>query len=295
MKGTSLFVRIFGLALLLGSLPIINVWPQFQWILFAIVMISIGIPHGAIDHLTSEPRVTKKSLARFLFKYLSLIGLYLLAWWFFPIISLAAFILMSAYHFGQTHFIDRSKKSLTQNGLFVSRGIFVLSVILFGDFSYTQKIVGTILDIGPIQDFKFYLIGGFFAITTSIQWLAKVRFNKIDLIDLLVLPLALYFSPLMLGFVIYFGIWHAFPSMVSEYQFLKKFPRYDTLKKFGIQLLPFTIMSLFGIISILLFAQKNMSSEQLIFVFFVLISVISFPHILYMDRFLKDQASTDQN
>ncbi|MFC3881011.1 Brp/Blh family beta-carotene 15,15'-dioxygenase [Algoriphagus namhaensis] len=295
MKSIENQVKILGIALLLLSMATMMMWPDFQWVVFILVMLFVGIPHGAIDHLTSDPAINPKSLSVFLVKHIALIGLYLLFWWIFPIFSLAAFILMSAFHFGQTHFIRRADGKLIHQILFVSRGMFFLSVILLGDFEFTQEILAAVIDILSLATIQPYLITGFFVVTILMQYIAKVKFNKNDLIDLLLLPIALYFSPLMLSFVIYFGFWHAFPSMVEEYNFLKKYPQFASLKKFGVQLIPFTLLSLIGISLILFFAQRNLSPEEVILMFFVLISVISFPHILYMDRFLKSQANTDQN
>jgi beta-carotene 15,15'-dioxygenase len=99
----------------------------------------------------------------------------------------------------------------------------------------------------------------------------------------------LYFSPLLIGFVVYFGFWHALPSMIAEYKFLSGFSAYDSVKKFSIQLLPFSIISFIGIGVILFFGLKFLENNELILLFFVLISLISFPHILFMDRFLKSQ------
>lgn len=295
MKNIETQVKISGIALLLLSMATMMMWPDFQWVVFILVMLFVGIPHGAIDHLTSDPAINPKSLSVFLVKYIALIGLYLLLWWIFPIFSLGAFILMSAFHFGQTHFIRRAGGKPIHQILFVSRGMFFLSVILLGDFEFTREILAAVIDVSSLATFKPYLILGFFLVTILIQYFAKVKFNKIDVIDLLVLPIALYFSPLMLSFVIYFGFWHAFPSMAEEYNFLKKYSQFGSLKKFGVQLIPFTLLSLIGIAFILFIAQRSLTQEEVILVFFVLISVISFPHILYMDRFLKSQASTDQN
>jgi Brp/Blh family beta-carotene 15,15'-monooxygenase len=115
------------------------------------------------------------------------------------------------------------------------------------------------------------------------------KIKKTQLLEMLILGPILYLSPLMIGFVVYFGFWHALPSMITEYKFLSGFMAYNSVKKFVVQLLPFSILSFIGIGLILFLGLKFLENNELILLFFVMISLISFPHILYMDSFLKKQ------
>jgi Brp/Blh family beta-carotene 15,15'-monooxygenase len=114
--------------------------------------------------------------------------------------------------------------------------------------------------------------------------------RKKDFLELTVLGGLLYYSPLLVGFITYFGFWHALPSMIEEYAYLKRIPQFSTFKKFIVQLLPFTLISLIGISLILMIGQHYLETSQLILIFFIMISLISFPHIIYMDRFLRKSA-----
>ncbi|SFN79134.1 beta-carotene 15,15'-monooxygenase, Brp/Blh family [Algoriphagus ornithinivorans] len=270
--------------------------PILDYGIFLLILLTAGIPHGAIDHLTSNPHTNQKSLIRFLINYLSLIAAYLLIWYIVPKIALSAFLLMSAYHFGQTHFIKREfvNNRLLNFLLYCSRGLLMLSVILFGDFEMTQSILAPILDVEGFYDYQILIISVFLISSLSTQLYLKIGFSKADLIDLTVLPILLYFSPLLVSFIIYFGFWHAVPSMMVEYRFLEKFPKFRGFKKFLIQLLPFSILSFIGIGLILFLGLRFLESQELLLLFFVLISLISFPHILYMDNFFKKISNTDQ-
>jgi Brp/Blh family beta-carotene 15,15'-monooxygenase len=108
MKHIENSFKILGLLICLGF-SFFN--QDSHWIemsLFALILLVVGIPHGAIDHLISNPVFEIRSFKFFLMKYISLIGLYLIVWYFFPLLALLAFLVMSAYHFGQTHFIHIS-------------------------------------------------------------------------------------------------------------------------------------------------------------------------------------------
>ena len=258
-----------------------------QYAVFALILFSIGIPHGAIDHLISNPKIDKNGFVRFLIKYLTLIALYIAVWYFFPLLALAAFLLMSAYHFGQTHFIQSSQPARLSGLVFLSRGGFFLTTILLGDFPATQSILSSLIELDIPNQMRLWIPGLFLASTILIQFFWGPKFSFSDWVELLILGPILFFSPLLVSFVVYFGFWHAFPSMMKEYDYLKNFKRYSSLKKFIFQLIPFSAISLAGIAIILFFGLNYLQSDELILLFFVMISVISFPHILYMDQFLK--------
>jgi hypothetical protein len=119
------------------------------------------------------------------------------------------------------------------------------------------------------------------------QLLFGPKLKLTHMLELVILAPLLFFSPLLVSFVVYFGFWHSVPSMLVEYAYLKKFTFSNTPWKFGIQLLPFSGISIIGIGILLGLGLKFLSGHELILMFFVLISLISFPHILYMDGFLK--------
>ncbi len=287
--------RIENLAKVLGLVIclIFAIFPEgnagLQLTLFAVILLSIGIPHGAIDHLISNPKIDRKGLGRFLIVYLSLIAGYLIIWYFLPLLALGAFLVMSAYHFGQSHFISENQLKGSTWPLFLSRGGYFLFAILLGDWKATQSILSTLVDLVFLESSRLFILGVLGVSTLLIQALLGPKFSKIQLLEIFILGPILYFSPLLVGFISYFGFWHALPSMLSEYKYLRTYAAYNSLKKFGIQLLPFSLISFIGIGLILFLGLKLLNTNQLILLFFILISLISFPHILYMDRFLKTQ------
>jgi Brp/Blh family beta-carotene 15,15'-monooxygenase len=95
---TALFCVLIAAHLIVGSLDLL-VWPT----LASALILCLGVPHGAADiaviertwHLT---RWGETALA--LVAYLLLAGGVLLVWWLQPELSLALFLIGSAYHFG---------------------------------------------------------------------------------------------------------------------------------------------------------------------------------------------------
>jgi Brp/Blh family beta-carotene 15,15'-monooxygenase len=197
---------------------------------------------------------------------------------------------MSAYHFGQTHFIRVKIPKTLDIVLFLSRGIFFLALILLGNLEETSAILKDIVTIQLSHIQSIGLIVILLSGTIGIQLYLLKGLRRKDIFELSVLGALLYYSPLLVGFITYFGFWHALPSMIEEYAYLKKIPQFNTFKKFAIQLLPFTLISLIGISLILMIGQRYLETSQLILIFFIMISLISFPHIIFMDRFLRKAA-----
>ena len=279
--------KIIGICccILFLGFPDPNDWLVYSF--FGFILLLVGIPHGAIDHLTSDPFINRAGLIRFIAIYLALISVYLIGWLFFPEVALVAFIVMSAYHFGQTHFLKITSRNQFDSILYLSRGGYFLGLILLGNLEETTSILNSLITIQLSLNQIFITIISLLFSTIALQLLIHKKLRKIDFVELFGLGALLYFSPLLIGFITYFGFWHALPSMIEEYNFLKRIPQFNTFKKFSLQLLPFTLISVFGIALVLVMGQYYLEQAQLILIFFIMISLISFPHIIYMDRFLK--------
>ncbi|MCH6200468.1 Brp/Blh family beta-carotene 15,15'-dioxygenase [Aquiflexum sp. LQ15W] len=258
---------------------------MFQWICFVTILITIGIPHGAIDHLLLNPIISSKNLIKFILKYLSIIAVYLAIWFIFPTLALIAFILMSAYHFGQSHFIKLPLKKF-EGSTYIFLGLFFLSSILWGDFTYTSSILTSITNVGGLRHYGTAFIMFTFGFSAILIFSNLGKKGIWLMLEISVLGLFLYKLPLLLGFIIYFGFWHSLPSMAEEFEALKDHLQTQKIKGFIIKLLPFTLMSLLGISFILMFSRSIMEPNQLTLLFFILVSLISAPHIWYMNLFL---------
>ena len=276
-----------GITTLFLVLP--NLPQEIQLFIFALIILLVGIPHGGIDHLIHNPTITPRGLARFILRYLLLMLGYGLMWWFLPLAALIAFLGMSAYHFGQSHFLEQGKLENKEGLLYLLKGAFFLFLILFGDWSMTQKILSSMISIDLSEEFRLGFLGFLLVSSLIAQGFSTQPFGLTDGLDYLILAPILYFSPLLIGFSVYFGFWHSLPSMLAEYAYLRNIPAFNSPLKFGKQLLPFSGISLVGITAILVVGLEFLAPNQLYLLFFVLISLISLPHILYMDTFLKEK------
>lgn len=262
----------------------------FQWFIFATVLLTIGIPHGALDHLLPQGGNKSKNLAVFVVKYIGIIALYLILWLILPAISLIIFLVISAYHFGQGHFIHLEVNKFKKLTYFILGSNF-LAIILLSDFSATSAILDSIIQINFLADHIALIMLLFFVasiVLVSMQGLSK---NYFLLAEIIFLSLLLYALPVLMSFILYFGFWHALPSMLAEFESLTAKIDKGKIKKFMIKLAPFSIISFIGIGIILLLADNYLNEEQMILLFFILVSLISAPHIWVMNNFLEKRRS----
>jgi len=259
-----------------------------EWVLIGIVLVTVGIPHGSLDHLLLNPEIKRVHLLKFIGKYLAIIFVYLSVWLLLPVPALLAFLAMSAYHFGQSHFIHTPLFFLKKT-TYLLTGVFYLSVVFWGDFASTTEILAGIADAGPLAPYGWYVIIGSFSISSMliIRNLPKKWWPH--LVEMILMGSLFYHLPLLLGFILYFGFWHALPSMQVEYSALKQHFGPQGLKTFIEKMIPFTAASILGMAAILAIVYPRSSTEELILLFFVLVSLISAPHIWYMNRFLESR------
>ena len=73
-----------------------------EWVLFPLLVLTLGVPHGLFDPWLFHPRWhhTLSRTVGFLGLYILPVGLMLAAWVVFPIATLVVFLSISSYHFG---------------------------------------------------------------------------------------------------------------------------------------------------------------------------------------------------
>ena len=258
-------------------------------LLFLLVMLSIGIPHGSVDHIIAfiNPKARKfDSKLMFYITYLSLIVFNIILWVLFPFLGLFLFLVISCYHFGETQVIGYNK---TNNKLlnFVIGANILLSLFL-NNIVELQEILYIIpqfanLDLSAFDNVFFLLV------SVIILMLSIVNFDikrKVPLYaEITILYMIFFHTDLLTSFALYFGFCHSLPMLMLEYQEFKK----DTFLKFYLKTLPFTILSI--IFGFLLYEFNNdlLTDNNLILFVFIVISSLTLPHVFIMNDFVKDK------
>ena len=197
--------------LAVGGLPI-------GWqVALALVALTVGIPHGAVDHIISVPKFASGRMALFLIGYLSVVGIAIWAILSANLLGFQLVVLMSAIHFGigDAAFISeldsrqQNKSKFPKLPYILASGFTPLIIPLSNSESAAAlNEVNPILvnwagSIAPLLFASMVTIS-----LLSIIWmLVKKRHQEvIDLSLLLVLALV---APPLVAFAFYFGFWHA--------------------------------------------------------------------------------------
>ena len=262
---------------------------SYSILLFLIVMLSIGIPHGSVDHIIAfiNPEARKfNSKLIFYTTYLSLIVFNIALWIISPFLGLLVFLIISCYHFGETQVIGYNP---TDNKLlnFVVGANILLSLFL-NNIVELQEILYIIPEFANLDlsafDSVFFLL-----ISVAILMLSIVNFEikrKVLLYaEITILYMVFFHTDLLTSFALYFGFCHSLPMLMLEFEEFKN----DNFIKFYLKTLPFTILSI--IFGFLLYQFNNdlLTSDNLILFVFIIISSLTLPHVFIMKDFVKDK------
>jgi Brp/Blh family beta-carotene 15,15'-monooxygenase len=216
LRAFSRYCILFGILtslvfLGLGGLPI-------GWqVVLALIALTVGIPHGAADHIISVPKFASGRMALFLVGYLSVVGVAIWAILSANLLGFQLVVLMSVIHFGigDAAFISeldarkQSKSKFPKLPYIIASGLTPVVIPLSNSESAAALNAVNPLLVNWAGSITPLLFSGMVTISLmSIIWMV-VRQRHQEAIDLsLLLVLALVASPLV-AFAFYFGFWHA--------------------------------------------------------------------------------------
>jgi lycopene beta-cyclase len=237
-------------------------------------MVFVGLPHGAVDHLIESKTWDYKKAPRFIVQYLGLIACMGMIWYIAPIIALIAFLVYSAWHFGQA---DIKQWSIA-NFLTLPWGGTLLLFILGTHQVETSEILNYIAGIEfPFSISPLVIVPWlFFAI-----W--KRNISMIFTMSWLAISSQL---PLLLAFGIYFIGQHSITSWGHLKQHIQNNSRKIWLHALPFHLGAWLILILFFLLWPLI--QNEISTCYNAWgIFFIFISCVSFPHVIFMNKLYK--------
>lgn len=280
------------------------------FILFFSVVI-LGIPHGAIDHIiAAKVYGLNSSLKDTILFY----GLYLLVmlivgvlWIFFPLGGLLFFLLISIYHFGQADGVSLLKGySRTEMTLFSwSRGIMIIGLILFAHPYISFPIITAAIRAEPEWLNTLYQQHQMLTVAALVPYLwmsfRMMLKNRINLPksafaseSLVIVLLFLLVHPLV-SFAIYFALWHSAGHISEMRAYFKQQGETLSVLRFYKLATPFTIISLLGLVMLFYLHQAFSLGEQMISLLFILISVLTLPHMIVVDKMFQNKTTNADN
>ncbi len=198
-------------------------------IALATLVAAVGLPHGAADHRFARPRLEPLLgdawLPVFLVGYLAIAGLVVLGWFAAPALTIVAFFVASAWHFGQEDpRLSIGPRSLRPLFRFARGGLVIWASLVFHGGEVVRILsVASPRGFGPEVERAVAVLtpcGWVLLAVAAAGWLleglaalaASGRKRRVLLADTAVVAsLAVLFavtSPLV-GFLVYFCGWHS--------------------------------------------------------------------------------------
>ena len=293
------FIYLVGIYLLLNLFQgFENIGIENQLIYSSIFILMIGIPHGAIDHILLFKK-REMSQIKFYAIYLGLIIGFIMMWHFSPLYSLIFFLLISAFHFGESQFADIKFYPFLKNLFYFFWGLSLLSTLIFYNIDELNKITLYFDDTLALEKIyntdKVRILFYFTNAITVLAIFAMTIFKNIKIERLLsesfllfLIHITFYLFPFIIGFTLYFVALHSLKVMNDEFIFFKeenpKFSILDFLK----MLAPYSILSIFFTAILLSLSYLNYIPYSIPFLSIMIISVITLPHAIVMNIFYNE-------
>jgi len=301
----SLFIFLSCILLLLpfiGMAGMVSISTQL-FVCFPFILL-LGIPHGAIDNILYR-RTSSISNTNFIVTYLGLIGANVLLWILWPAMAYALFLIISAYHFGQSEFSHLiTHQGVLSRTLYFFWGVTVLSSLIFLNHSEIAAVTPAYAElesIAVIHNLTLIrnILGVGIVMTTAliaVHYRAGFLSMESILMEILVvgaIMVVFYLLPLLIGFTVYFVIMHSVKVLREEYLVLKDSKMIRDVTGFIKMLLPLTIFSILGLLLLWMVVQMELIQTSYGYIVMISVSAITFPHVFVMNRFYRTiQAST---
>ena len=266
------------------------------WILLISVFV-IGIPHGAIDHIMAAELFGLKQKVSdhliFYSSYLLIMFFVALLWFFLPIAGMALFLIISIYHFGQADMEDFMIPNPGNWIWHIGRGLLIIGLIIFVNPEVTYPIMADAMQINEVTFANWLpdpvitsglLVIGYFLL--SLIGYFQSRFHNIGayVYDSLILSGLLIITGPLIGFAVYFALWHSAGHINEMKSYFSG--KGKTLTTFGFykKALPFTLISILGLILLVALNSFLNLQNQFLTLMFILISVLTLPHMFIVDK-----------
>ena len=263
----------------------LNVWIQALIAFFMIF--SLGIIHGANDLQLIQKKTQKKSKNFFFATLLIYVGVVVAGialFYLLPSFGLLFFVGFSAFHFGEQHLeskLEVELSSFLKVLIYVGYGISLFGLLFTLQWDQVHQVIYLISGQFVSKQFTeaFFFIGlGLFVVSGLFS--PNLR-GWLFFETVLLAFLGFFFSrvSLMLGFGVYFMIWHSLPSMQDQLTFLyPKDPQRNW--KYLKSSAPYWIISLIGLAGVYFFF--DVQSVAFLPLFFSFLAAITFPHTVVM-------------
>ncbi|MGB3590318.1 MAG: Brp/Blh family beta-carotene 15,15'-dioxygenase [Nonlabens sp.] len=285
MKRLYAIISIFSIV---GYLLGLFVSSDVLSVLGLLLVVTVGLLHGSNDIYLLRRLNTAYGVIAYSLIYAVVVLSFGIAFYFFPVISLLLFVLVSGYHFGEQHWyrlLGNLQIKWVKQVFYITYGLLVLSILFLGNTVEVIQIINDLTGYSLPTIFfeQFFYAMVMVTLAGSIYLLFKkvFRIGMVALNVLLSLLLYIVFQSgdLIWGFSFYFVLWHSIPSLFDQILFKHNQFKIAYLFSFFKESFPYWLLS---IISLALFYYFFKDSRYALSILFAFIASVTVPHVLIM-------------
>jgi Brp/Blh family beta-carotene 15,15'-monooxygenase len=281
----------------LAVAAVASVWSPPDWLsltAFVVVIAVLGIPHGAADHLVIEAIDGRRHGARrrFVARYLLAMAAVAIVWSVAPGFALAVFLAMSVHHFGQSDLAYLRLPGRRQVLLQWSRGLFLVGLPIVAHLAAVSPVVERLGGGDPsswpwLADhwwlWSVLLVGQHLVIGAAIAHQAADRsFAARETVTVAALTFVFLLVDPLLGFAVYFGLWHSLGHLFVLTDLLgSEPPSARSVARFAA---PLIVLSLVGLAALAGGALVAGRVEALLPLAVVAAAMLTAPHMAVVER-----------
>ena len=266
-----------------------------------IAILLFGIPHGAMDHKINVTLAPNRSVKVFVTRYIA-VAIGFVAWWLLmPVKAFFAFLLLSAYHFGQ-ELIEGYTQKVRSPAIYMLFGAIIIINPVVIRYNELGNIFTAFSGVGlpSVGHLTILLISSSLLLTgvvAALRMYLRKQIDKKQTYWLLTFMAYVTFSytllPFLLAFTLYFVLFHSANALHHQYRWMKQRQNQYSIKQFVVDLGPFSLVAIAGVG--LLVSQIGISNWDKVFVvMFVFISALTLPHALLFHQFYNHRKAKSQ-
>lgn len=300
---------VFGAGVLVAFGIAMAFQPRVGDYLALALVLFLGFPHGADDmrlirrllsDRSSDRGQQRRASVAYLAAYVGVITLTLLIWWWQPSLGLATFLGLSIYHFGADHAAGLGLRGPLRFVYVLIWGSFVLLAPLCWHPGELTPVLTAMLGAPPPAQLVTwssvvashaavgavcFALGGY-AVSRRREWLAEVA-----LVGVLV---GCYIAlPSLWGFAFFFVCVHATTSMCNQLTWASEPVSARAVGVFLRRGAPYALLAVAGVLAGVSAVGVAPLSAGWYAGFFVLVSALTTPHVLVVDRAARQYATAE--
>ena len=202
-------------------------------------------------------------------------------------VAILFFVILSSYHFGEQHLENKFTGSkYVKSIIYVVYGMLIFSLIFIENLKDVEVIMRNLTgEIIPNSWIETMLVSSSLLLIILITYQFTRKINpKIQIVRELFYILLLYLvfksSSLILGFAIYFVLWHSIPSILDQTKFLSGGYTFKTILEYLKTAFVYWLISITGLVIAYYYFSESLFNSMI----FIVLFAVTAPHVWVMNR-----------